>query len=112
MYIIIISKHFFLFFKMYVLYLKCILLYMRGDLLITCVCVCCPLSRDGIPCACKTCTVILRIGASYSSDISILAFLPAVLPNGDPGRRESTSDRSDLRSLVSNNVSWDSTTIH
>lgn len=83
----------------------------KNKIQFTCVCVGCPLSLHGIPRACKTCTVIFRIGASYNNDISTLPYLP-IVDDGDCERLISQSDFKDAKSLVSNNGSCDKTTMH
>lgn len=71
------------------------------------------LFRDGIPRACSTWTVILRIGASYRSDTSSVPFGQLVdVGLSGPGPIVPVSDLSDLRSLVSNRGSCDRTTMH
>lgn len=80
-------------------------------IILTCVCVGWPLSLHGIPRACRTCTVIFRIGASYNSEISTLPYRP-IVEEGDCGRFKSISDLSDAKSLVSKSGSCDKTTIH
>lgn len=64
-----------------------------------------------MPRACSTCTVILRMGASYNKEISTLPYRPMV-DDGDCGRCRSQSDFSEAKSLVSNNGSCDNITMH
>lgn len=55
--------------------------------------------------------VILRIGASYSSEISTHPYRP-IVDEGELGRLMSNSDFIDVKSLVSNSGSCERTTIH
>lgn len=67
-------------------------------------------SRVGIPRACSTWTVILRMGASYSRAISRLLGPRSKSADGLSGFR--SSDLSDLRSLVSKSGSCITSTMH